>query len=86
MGGSQSGITVQHALHRTATAAGLTSLWLFVLCVCFNIVGWLDAAVLVNPLEALRVLHSQEEFLPQVLERFIGGKVQAVETGRENIY
>lgn len=38
----------------------------------FSFIGWLDAsqeaAVLVDPLEALRVLHSHEEFLSQVLK------------------
>lgn len=77
--------------HRTATAAGLTSLWLFFFCVFFFfcIVGWLDAVTgccfsfLVDPLEALRVLHSHEEFLSQVLEGVVSGQVQAVETGGE---
>lgn len=50
----------------------------------FSFIGWLDAsqeaAVLVDPLEALRVLHSHEEFLSQVLKWFVSGQVQAVET------
>ena len=37
---------------------------------------------LVDPLEALRVLHSHEEFLSQVLEGVVGGQIQAVETGK----
>jgi len=42
-----------------------------------------EAAALVHALEALRVLHSHEEFLSQVLKGFVSGKIQAVETGGE---
>lgn len=40
-----------------------------------------EAAALVDALEALRVLHSHEEFLSQVLKGFVSGKIQAVEAG-----
>lgn len=74
--------------HRTATAAGLTSLWLFFFCVFFfncRLVGCSHGLLffLVDPLEALRVLHSHEEFLSQVLEGVVSWQVQAVETGGE---
>lgn len=39
-----------------------------------------EAAILVDSLEALRVLHSHEEFLSQVLKGFVSGQIQAVET------
>lgn len=53
-------------LHRTATAAGLTSLFHFVL----SLEGWmrLEGAVLVDSLEALRVLDGHQELLSQVFK------------------
>lgn len=36
--------------------------------------------ILVDPLKALRVLHSHEEFLSQVLEWLVGGQIQTVKT------
>lgn len=54
----------------------------------FSIVGQFcriqsDAAVLVDPLKALRVLHGHEELLSQVLKRVVGWQIQAVETGKK---
>lgn len=58
-------------LHRTATAAGLTSPFHFIL----SLAGWmrLEGAVLVDSLEALRVLDGHQELLSQVFKWFIGG-------------
>lgn len=60
----------------------------FLLCVLFFIYCRLvrcshGLLFLVDPLEALCVLHSHEEFLSQVLEGVVSGQVQAVETGGE---
>lgn len=59
--------------HRTATAAAsISPPWLFLMFLFFyrRPVGRMqsDAGALVDPLEALRVLHSHEEFLSQVLK------------------
>lgn len=44
-----------------------------------------EAAILVDSLEALRVLHSHEEFLSQVLKGFVSGQIQAVETRGKSV-
>lgn len=45
-----------------------------------------ETDILVDPLEALRVLHSHEEFLSQVFKRFVSRQIQAVETGKKNVW
>lgn len=56
-------------------------------CVCFALVGGLDVVqdVLVDPLEALRILHRHEEFLSQVFKRLVSRQIQAVKTGNMKI-
>lgn len=66
--------------NRTATAAGLSPCGFNIcfICCCVQL-------VLVDPLEALSVLYSHEEFLSQVLEWFVAGQIQAVETGKQKL-
>lgn len=78
-GGSLSGVTVQQNCYSNSFSdpCGLQ-------LSSAPVGGWDTVRdVLVDPLEALRVLHRHEEFLSQVFEWLVSRQVQAVKTGEK---